>query len=51
MEGRQQYKAGLEVAKRNLKTLVDRGVRIAFGTDTGTAGDASRDSSSTSSSR
>ena len=31
----QQYKAGLEVAKRNLKLLVDRGVRIAFGTDTG----------------
>lgn len=31
----QQYKAGLEVAKRNLKTLADRGVRIAFGTDTG----------------
>lgn len=31
----QQYKAGLEVAKRNLKMLVDRGVRIAFGTDTG----------------
>ena len=31
----QQYKAGLEVAKRNLKTLVDGGVRIAFGTDTG----------------
>lgn len=31
----QQYKAGLEVAKRNLKTLVDRGVRIAFGTDSG----------------
>ena len=31
----QQYKAGLEVAKRNLKTLVDRGVRIAFGTDPG----------------
>ena len=31
----QQYKASLEVAKRNLKTLVDRGVRIAFGTDTG----------------
>lgn len=31
----QQYKAGLEVAKRNLKTLVDRGVRIAMGTDTG----------------
>ncbi len=31
----QQYQAGLEVAKRNLKTLVDRGVRIAFGTDTG----------------
>ena len=31
----QQYKVGLEVAKRNLKTLVDNGVRIAFGTDTG----------------
>lgn len=31
----QQYKAGLEVAKRNLKMLVDGGVRIAFGTDTG----------------
>ena len=34
----QQYKASLEVAKRNLKTLSDRGVRIAFGTDTGPAG-------------
>ena len=31
----QQYKVGLEVAKKNLKTLVDKGVRIAFGTDTG----------------
>ena len=31
----QQYKAGLEVAKKNLKTLVDQGVRIAMGTDTG----------------
>jgi imidazolonepropionase-like amidohydrolase len=31
----QQYKKALEVAKRNLKVLVDRGVRIAFGTDTG----------------
>jgi len=31
----QQYKASLEVAKQNLKTLVDRGVRIAMGTDTG----------------
>ena len=31
----QQYKTGLEVAKRNLKTLSDKGVRIAFGTDTG----------------
>ena len=31
----QQYKAGLEVAKTNLKTLVDQGVRIAMGTDTG----------------
>jgi imidazolonepropionase-like amidohydrolase len=34
----QQYKASLEVAKRNLKMLVDRGVRIAFGTDTGPPG-------------
>lgn len=34
----QQYKTGLEVAKRNLKTLIDRGVRIAFGTDTGPPG-------------
>lgn len=31
----QQYKASLEVAKQNLKTLTDRGVRIAMGTDTG----------------
>lgn len=31
----QQYKAGLEVAKRNLKAFVDQGVRIAFGTDSG----------------
>lgn len=31
----QQYKASLEVAKRNLKTVADQGVRIAFGTDTG----------------
>ena len=31
----QSYKLGLEVAKRNLKTLADKGVRIAFGTDTG----------------
>jgi imidazolonepropionase-like amidohydrolase len=31
----QQYKAGLEVAQRNLKTLADKGVRIAFGTDSG----------------
>ena len=31
-------RAGLEVAKQNLKTLVDRGVRIAFGTDTGPPG-------------
>jgi imidazolonepropionase-like amidohydrolase len=34
----QQYKASLEVAKRNLKALSDRGVRIAFGTDTGPPG-------------
>ena len=31
----QQYKSGLEVAKKNLKALVDQGVRIAMGTDTG----------------
>jgi imidazolonepropionase-like amidohydrolase len=30
-----QYKKALEMAKRNLKTLVERGVPIAFGTDTG----------------
>ncbi len=34
----QQYRKSLEVAKRNLKTLVDRGVRIAFGTDSGPPG-------------
>lgn len=34
----QQYKAGLEVAKKNLKTLVDRDVRIAMGTDSGPPG-------------
>jgi imidazolonepropionase-like amidohydrolase len=34
----QRYKTGLEVARKNLKTLVDRGVRIAFGTDTGPPG-------------
>jgi imidazolonepropionase-like amidohydrolase len=34
----QQNKASLEVAKRNLKALSDRGVRIAFGTDTGPPG-------------
>ena len=34
----QQYKAGLEIAKKNLKTLKDQGVRIAFGTDTGPPG-------------
>jgi imidazolonepropionase-like amidohydrolase len=33
-----RYKEGLEVAKRNLKTLSDAGVRIAMGTDTGPAG-------------
>jgi imidazolonepropionase-like amidohydrolase len=31
----QRYKAGLEVASRNLKKLSDAGVRIAMGTDTG----------------
>jgi imidazolonepropionase-like amidohydrolase len=33
-----RYKEGLEVAKRNLKTLSDAGIRIAMGTDTGPAG-------------
>jgi len=33
-----RYKAGLEVAKSNLKRLKDAGVRIAMGTDTGPAG-------------
>ncbi|HUE87753.1 MAG TPA: amidohydrolase family protein [Vicinamibacterales bacterium] len=33
-----RYKAGLEVARRNLKTLVDGGARVAMGTDTGPAG-------------
>jgi imidazolonepropionase-like amidohydrolase len=31
----QQYKAWLDNAKKNLKTLADQGVRIAMGTDTG----------------
>lgn len=34
----QRYKAGLEVAMRNLKSLSDQGVRIAMGTDTGPPG-------------
>jgi len=34
----QKYKAGLEVAKANLKRVHDAGIRIAFGTDTGPAG-------------
>ncbi len=34
----QKYKAGLEVAKANLKRISDRGIRIAFGTDSGPAG-------------
>jgi imidazolonepropionase-like amidohydrolase len=33
-----RYKEGLEVAKKNLNTLADQGVRIAMGTDTGPAG-------------
>ncbi len=32
------YKQGLIIAKRNLKILIDRGVRIAMGTDSGPAG-------------
>ena len=31
----QRYKVALEVASRNLKKLVDSGVKIAMGTDTG----------------
>ena len=34
----QRYKAGLQVALRNLKRLSDQGVRIAMGTDTGPPG-------------
>lgn len=34
----QRYKAGLVVAKQNLKALSDAGVTIAMGTDTGPAG-------------
>jgi imidazolonepropionase-like amidohydrolase len=30
-----KYRAGLEMAKKNLKTLYDGGVKIAFGTDSG----------------
>ena len=34
----QRYKAALDVASRNLKTLADAGVTIAMGTDTGPVG-------------
>lgn len=34
----QKYKAGLEVAKANLKRVHDAGIRVAMGTDTGPAG-------------
>jgi len=30
-----KYQAGLEMAKKNLKTLSDAGVKVAFGTDSG----------------
>jgi imidazolonepropionase-like amidohydrolase len=33
-----KYKAGLEMAKKNLKALHDAGVKIAFGTDSGVPG-------------
>jgi imidazolonepropionase-like amidohydrolase len=33
-----RYKEGLEVAKRNLKTVSDTGARVAMGTDSGPAG-------------
>ena len=34
----QRYKAGLEIASRNVKKLSDSGVMLAMGTDTGPAG-------------
>jgi imidazolonepropionase-like amidohydrolase len=34
----QRYKAGLDVAKRNVKALSDAGIPIAMGTDTGPTG-------------
>jgi imidazolonepropionase-like amidohydrolase len=34
----QKYKAGLEVAKANLKRVSDAGIRVAMGTDSGPAG-------------
>ncbi len=34
----QKYQAGLEVAKANLKRVVDAGIKIGMGTDTGPAG-------------
>jgi imidazolonepropionase-like amidohydrolase len=34
----QKYKAGLEIAKANLKRVSDAGIRIAMGTDTGPVG-------------
>lgn len=34
----QKYKAGLEIARANLKRVSDAGIRVAFGTDTGPAG-------------
>lgn len=37
-ESAKAYEAALEVAKANLKTLVDAGVSIAFGTDSGPPG-------------
>jgi imidazolonepropionase-like amidohydrolase len=33
-----RYKEGLQIATRNLKTLVDAGARVAMGTDSGPAG-------------
>jgi imidazolonepropionase-like amidohydrolase len=34
-ESARRYRAGLEIAKRNLKKLSDSGIRIVMGTDTG----------------
>ena len=44
----QAYKAGLAVARRNLKRASDAGLLIVMGTDAGRPRNGSRDTSSTS---